>query len=269
MQRTAGVVVVVCSVLVGCLDEAPTRCTDGTLCPGGQVCVERPDAPAQCVELPAYAACDGLADGAPCTFGDDPRSICRAHVCLVPRCGDGQADPDETCDDGNQVSGDGCAADCRSDETCGNGVTDFGETCDDGNQVPNDGCDPGCGVACKQVNGLKWCYNPAACGQACNAVCAVYGLVPVASAPWFAAQDTPAECQNIGTAFGIPNGVSMNSYTYACAEDSFGSHNGQTFLGPILCSTYNLCPVEHLTNMDQLGVPCSDPGSRRSICPCQ
>jgi cysteine-rich repeat protein len=32
--------------------------------------------------------------------------------CTVPRCGDGILDVGEACDDGNQVSGDGCAADC-------------------------------------------------------------------------------------------------------------------------------------------------------------
>jgi cysteine-rich repeat protein len=44
------------------------------------------------------------------------------------------------------VSGDGCSADCRSDETCGNGVIDgvTGEACDDGNAVGGDGCDASC-----------------------------------------------------------------------------------------------------------------------------
>ncbi|MCA9612885.1 MAG: DUF4215 domain-containing protein, partial [Myxococcales bacterium] len=36
-------------------------------------------------------------------------------------CGDEFVDLDEVCDDGNRTSGDGCAADCQSDETCGNG----------------------------------------------------------------------------------------------------------------------------------------------------
>jgi hypothetical protein len=62
----------------------------------------------------------------------------------------------------------------------------------------------------------------------------------------------------------------MNSWTYGCLMDSGGNHNGQTFLGPLLCSTFNGCPQQHLTNMDQLGVACNSPqASRRSICPCQ
>lgn len=39
-------------------------------------------------------------------------------------CGDGVLDPGEMCDDGNNISGDGCRDDCSSDETCGNGVVD-------------------------------------------------------------------------------------------------------------------------------------------------
>lgn len=44
------------------------------------------------------------------------------------------------------VSGDGCSADCRSNETCGNGVIDTvtGEACDDGNAVSGDGCSSSC-----------------------------------------------------------------------------------------------------------------------------
>ena len=32
--------------------------------------------------------------------------------CEEPICGDGVVDPGEDCDDGNNVSGDGCEADC-------------------------------------------------------------------------------------------------------------------------------------------------------------
>jgi cysteine-rich repeat protein len=44
------------------------------------------------------------------------------------------------------VSGDGCSANCKSDETCGNGVIDTvtGEACDDGNLAGGDGCDATC-----------------------------------------------------------------------------------------------------------------------------
>ena len=38
----------------------------------------------------------------------------------------------ESCDDGNQDSGDGCSSNCLSEEDCGNGIVDVGESCDDG-----------------------------------------------------------------------------------------------------------------------------------------
>jgi cysteine-rich repeat protein len=62
------------------------------------------------------------------------------------QCGDGRLDPGEVCDDGNSLSGDGCASDCRSNETCGNRVVDqvAGEVCDDGNHVSGDGCSDDC-----------------------------------------------------------------------------------------------------------------------------
>jgi len=191
--------------------------------------------------------------------------------CKLAACGDGfiQAGNMESCDDGNQVNTDSCTAQCKS-AVCGDGFVqpDNGEACDDANQNPNDGCD-NCGNSCKLVNGLKWCFNPAACGQPCNAVCAVYGSVPVNGATWFAAQDSPAECQNLATAFGI-NAISMGSYTYACLEDGGGSHLNTVLNSPLYCSTYNLCPTEHLNNMDAIGVACNSPQtSFRSICPCQ
>ena len=51
-------------------------------------------------------------------------------------------DAGEVCDDGNVEDGDGCSADCGSEELCGNGIVDvvLGEQCDDGNAVNGDGC---------------------------------------------------------------------------------------------------------------------------------
>ncbi len=63
----------------------------------------------------------------------------------TPVCGDGRLEGDEQCDDGGQVGGDGCDAECRLEpETCGDGALDEGESCDDGNRAAGDGCDPGC-----------------------------------------------------------------------------------------------------------------------------
>lgn len=80
-----------------------------------------------------------------------PGMTCAAHqdVCIdIGGCGDGiiEAEAGEVCDDGNILEGDGCSADCKSNETCGNGIVDAGETCDDGNTVNGDGCSSNCGL---------------------------------------------------------------------------------------------------------------------------
>ena len=73
----------------------------------------------------------------------------------------------------NRDGGDGCSADCRSNETCGNRIIDRlpnrldggVEQCDDGNLTAGDGCSPFCL--------LEYCGNGIASG--CN------GAFPVAS----------------------------------------------------------------------------------------
>lgn len=78
-------------------------------------------------------------------------------------CGDGNVNwyrdernqlVQEVCDDGNQMSGDGCSSNCLSDESCGNNIVDsvsdyygnyaYQEACDDGNTDAGDGCSPDC-----------------------------------------------------------------------------------------------------------------------------
>ncbi len=123
---------------------------------------------------------------------------------------------------------------------------------------------------CKTVNGVTWCYDNNTCGTSCNSVCAAAGTTPAPDATVFAAQDDPtgAECTNIANAFGIAGPPQIASWTYACLEDTPGTHSVNSGLvGPLYCSTYSGCPTQHLTNMDQLGIPCGA-GSRRSICGC-
>ena len=64
-------------------------------------------------------------------------------------CGDGMLDPEEQCDDGNTIPGDGCDALCQEEDEggegfCGDGMLDPEEQCDDGNTIPGDGCDTLC-----------------------------------------------------------------------------------------------------------------------------
>ncbi|MFH2008989.1 MAG: kelch repeat-containing protein, partial [bacterium] len=74
-----------------------------------------------------------------------PGDGCSADCLSDESCGNGIIDAlaGEQCDDGNTVGGDGCNASCLI-EACGNGVVDGAEVCDDGNQVSGDGCSADC-----------------------------------------------------------------------------------------------------------------------------
>ena len=103
-------------------------------------------------------------------------------------CGNGVLEPsnDETCDDGNLISGDGCSDSCQvepgydcssgtcvliePDELCGNGVVDDGEVCDDGNTTSGDGCASNClfvepGFACPKNGGACSKSEESVCGD--------------------------------------------------------------------------------------------------------
>jgi fibro-slime domain-containing protein len=100
-------------------------------------------------------------------------------------CGDGKLQSGEACDDGNDLGGDGCSADCTSVERdfacptpgsacvstikCGDGRISGKETCDDGN---TDGAD-GCGADCQIAPG----YLCAPAGQRCVAAKCGDGIV--------------------------------------------------------------------------------------------
>ena len=146
-----------CDSGVGCVhieaDGAP--CNDGDACTGGDQC-----AAGLCAGV-VPLACD---DGDACTVDScDPGVGCVASP-LTPCCGDEDLDPGEACDDGNQAGGDGCSADCSSDETCGNAVLDVGEVCD-GAKVST-GCHKGFFVCegCQQLDAsscTSWCGDGA------------------------------------------------------------------------------------------------------------
>lgn len=136
-------------VLAGCVRATSVECPGGTVCAEGQLCVRASDTVTVCADPGARDLCAGagIPDGETC--GTNGR--CYDGACLPIECGDRVVDPDrakEQCDDGNNVPGDGCSADCSSDETCGNGVVDplEGEICDDANLVGHDGCSGGCSL---------------------------------------------------------------------------------------------------------------------------
>lgn len=132
--------------IVGCFHPAFSHhpaCGPGGACPVGTQCLREVCVASECGEAP---------DGEPCANPATEDGVCRAGACIARGCGDGIVGLDaagrpEVCDDGNQVGGDGCSADCMSDESCGNGVVDSvaGEACDDGvTGKSGDGCSSRC-----------------------------------------------------------------------------------------------------------------------------
>lgn len=98
-------------------------------------------------------------------------SFCMQYGCDTERglrrCGNGIIDVGdwvEVCDDGNNAGGDGCSADCLSDETCGNGLVDIFEECDDGNSIDGDGCS----VSCRVEPGWHCNGEPSICSATCG-----------------------------------------------------------------------------------------------------
>jgi cysteine-rich repeat protein len=78
---------------------------------------------------------------------DRPSGLrCDIGAFELARCGNGTVDPEEECDDGSNVDGDGCDSNCTVTR-CGNGVTAAGEECDDANTLDGDCCSSTCTLA--------------------------------------------------------------------------------------------------------------------------
>jgi cysteine-rich repeat protein len=93
---------------------------------------------------------DGVVEGTEaCDDGNDVSGDgCEPNCTETPVCGNGVLEAGETCDDGNNVDGDQCSADCLVMAVCGNGEVEGDEQCDDGNDLPDDGCQPDCTTLC-------------------------------------------------------------------------------------------------------------------------
>ena len=141
-------VLVASALLAGCLHTNTVTCPDGTTCGPDATCVSidiNGTAQTICATPDQLAQCAGKSDGDACERPDAPGS-CHAGACLISTCGNFLKDANELCDDGNNVSGDRCSADCASDERCGNGFVDvsMGEECDADNVLGHDGCSSDC-----------------------------------------------------------------------------------------------------------------------------
>jgi len=139
---------------------------------------------------------DGLSSGAhDIEFNNDGTKMYIAHRssvgevmafdinCNGPgRCGDGVLDPNEACDDGNNVNCDGCRGDCSAVETgCGDGFLCPSEECDDGNNVDYDGCSAECTLPDFQYR----CVALARPSAEDHALTLPEGLITVEMGQWF------------------------------------------------------------------------------------
>lgn len=148
MQRSC--VVAVAITWFGCASPESVPCANGLTCPEGTECKEAVGASGDmlnlCVDPLSVPACDGMADGAMCTWGEVTAGTCHGGACVENACGNLLQDTGEACDDGNNTSDDDCSADCVSNESCGNGYVDSirFEQCDDANVIGHDGCASNC-----------------------------------------------------------------------------------------------------------------------------
>jgi cysteine-rich repeat protein len=118
-----------------------------------------------------YGPCgDGVQQpGEQCEDGNDVSGDGCDENCTPTACGNGVVTAGETCDDGNVFPGDGCRANCTV-EVCGDGTQDPQEQCDDGNTVSGDGCDANCrptGCGNQLVTGVEQCDDGAASDITC------------------------------------------------------------------------------------------------------
>jgi cysteine-rich repeat protein len=158
-------VVVISMMITACTIWEPSQCPNGKQCPPGTRCAASQDI---CIRT---GCGDGRAEdreGEECDDGNtEPGDGCSADCHSNEVCGNLIVDhaAAEMCDDGNKDAGDGCSSKCLS-EYCGNGITDTaqGEVCDDGNEVSGDGCSADCGSTETCGNG----FTDTAAGEVCD-----------------------------------------------------------------------------------------------------
>ena len=150
-MTTNGVRVVIAAALIlapACVEPKSRTCASGYVCPPDMICDKEGQG---CIYPEQLEVCEGQPEGSPCAIeGVAAPHVCVAGTCRRSLCGDGILDgrPEagEVCDDGNEISGDGCRGDCLGTERCGDGLLDedMGEQCDDGNENNEDGCTVHC-----------------------------------------------------------------------------------------------------------------------------
>jgi cysteine-rich repeat protein len=144
-SASVGLLALLAAAPSACLDAVGAPCGGG-YCPGGYTCSqdERCVFETSCGNAIWEPLLGEVCDDGNRINGDGCSANCKSNE----TCGNGFTDEvvGEACDDENLIGGDGCSADCKSNETCGNGFTDrfVGEACDDENRSGGDGCSANC-----------------------------------------------------------------------------------------------------------------------------
>jgi cysteine-rich repeat protein len=159
-------VFVLLALCASCLGDPLARCPNGIECPLGKVC----DGNGGCATQEQLDACKDQADLTACSVSGVPQGECRNAVCEPAECGNGVVELDEECDNGsaNGDKPDGCRSDCRR-ARCGDHVVDTGEVCDDGNNSNGDGCSADCKSNESCGNGVIDLMNPRGVPEQCDA----------------------------------------------------------------------------------------------------
>ncbi len=178
-----------------------------------------------------------------CSNDEVPRVERVAIAASAFTVGNGKLEPAESCDDGNEISGDGCSSTgeaeidyycwvpgnaCSLKTACGNGTLDGGETCDNGATADNS-----CSASCDFTNcgngvrnsGIYPDWSQEICddsnrydGDGCNRLCEVE--------PGWACSGTPSRCAPSGVVF-YNTGVANNFR--ALAPDASDPHWRYTY----------------------------------------
>jgi len=171
-----------------CVQSDEVHCADGRLCPPGYTCDNDQH---RCVSPEQLAACDGQADGAPCTFGG-AMGACQMGKCEPLICGDGTRSFGEACDGADlgdadcttagfyEPDGLACTSFCTFDVTacsgfCGDNKINGDELCDGaapggtcfdlGFDAGAVSCAAGCGYSFASCGRFGWLPEPVGMAQ--------------------------------------------------------------------------------------------------------
>jgi fibro-slime domain-containing protein len=203
----------------------------------------------------------------PCEVANAPPEC---QVTAAPGCGDAKINqPNEACDDGNSLPGDGCSGICKLEPyytcptegmpcvttiVCGDGLIGPGEACDDSNKVAGDGCAADCrsiekGFACRTA-GMP-CERVHSCGD--GTTDANEGCDDGNNA---GADGCSAHCQ-------IEAGFKCSGSPSACVATVCGDKVKE---GAESCDDGNKLPFDGCSGSCQLEPDCSGAGSCTSAC---